>query len=192
MGLTKKCRTCGKNKSLSEFYKTKDLKPIVDLADENGVYLRCKECHKDKAREYRKKFRKHVNEYGRKYYAEHAGARKNYYYKKGKFIAKRRREKIRKEAFNVVAKGKAIECAKHKEWNCCVDPTNMDYLSLDHINGKGYKQRKKIGNTKIYYWAIRHPEEAKKELQILCMNAQFIKRTKNEEWTKKEWPMDKS
>jgi len=60
------------------------------------------------------------------------------------------------------------------------------YLSLDHINSDGYKHRKELnlkrGNSIVMYrWIIEHPDEARNRLQILCMNAQWMKRRFNAE-----------
>jgi len=56
----------------------------------------------------------------------------------------------------------------------CCGVTSLPFLSLDHIDGKGTQERKKV--TKGYYKHLidnNYPEH----LQVLCMNCNFAKRT---------------
>ena len=55
-------------------------------------------------------------------------------------------------------------------------------LQIDHINGGGYKQLKILGNLhNIIVYYMKHQQEAKQDLQILCANCNWIKRyTHNE------------
>ena len=96
-------------------------------------------------------------------------------------IAATRRQRL--IAFKIVANGKNIECCKNKEWHCCGDKTNQDYLSFDHIDGNGFAHRKEIGegSKQLTLWIIKNSELAKKSLQIICMNAQIIKTRINKE-----------
>lgn len=53
-------------------------------------------------------------------------------------------------------------------------------LQFDHINGGGGKEIKQFGNSVVmlrYY--VKHPEEAKEKLQVLCANCNWIKRYEN-------------
>jgi hypothetical protein len=89
------------------------------------------------------------------------------------------RRKLRWQAYNIIANGKKIKCQYHDLWNCCGDPYNGLYLSLDHIKGDGFKQKKELNTSSsisLYRWIIKNPKEARKRIQILCMNAQFQKR----------------
>ena len=55
-------------------------------------------------------------------------------------------------------------------------------LQLDHVNGKGNQQRKKFGTGDVmiaYY--LKHIDEAKIDLQILCANHNWIKRFEKNE-----------
>lgn len=60
--------------------------------------------------------------------------------------------------------------------------SNIDALSIDHINGNGNQHRRELGDkrgVKFYKWLIA--EEFPEGYQTLCMNCQFIKaRTNNE------------
>ena len=62
---------------------------------------------------------------------------------------------------------------------------DLDCLSIDHINGDGYKRRtieRKHGGTDFYRWLIKNnfPEG----FQVLCMNCQFKKKNANRELRK--------
>lgn len=56
-------------------------------------------------------------------------------------------------------------------------------LQFDHINSGGTRDAKRFGNQSIrmkqYY--IKHPEEARKTLQVLCANCNWLKRWRNGE-----------
>lgn len=61
---------------------------------------------------------------------------------------------------------------------------DMRALTLDHINSDGNQHRKtRGGRTNLYVWARlnNYPNT----LQVLCMNCQFIKRSENNECTKR-------
>lgn len=102
------------------------------------------------------------------------------YLKKQDYFCRKNSEyiaRLRKEAFLIVG-GANPSCNLREEWNCCVND-DMDYLSLDHIMGDGNIHKKELNTTAsstLYRWAIENPEEAKKRLQILCMNAQIKKK----------------
>ena len=58
--------------------------------------------------------------------------------------------------------------------NCGFDV--YEALQFDHINGGGTKERKKFGkNLYMYRFYLQNPKLAKKNLQILCANCNFIK-----------------
>jgi hypothetical protein len=56
-------------------------------------------------------------------------------------------------------------------------------LQIDHINGGGTKEIKKIGgvNSKYYKYIIKKIESGSKDYQILCANCNWIKRSENNE-----------
>ncbi len=53
----------------------------------------------------------------------------------------------------------------------CCGESEIDFLSIDHINGGGTQHRKKIGLAAMYQWLRRHnfPEG----FQVLCMNCNW-------------------
>jgi hypothetical protein len=53
-------------------------------------------------------------------------------------------------------------------------------LQIDHVNGGGQKEIKKIGSYKMYQNIIEN-EDVRKNYQILCANCNWIKRYENKE-----------
>jgi len=70
----KTCTGCGKKKSLTSFYRNK--------AAKDGYQGRCKICHKEWARRYRKTHRKQRCERQRAFRRKHPGRSKRYYREK--------------------------------------------------------------------------------------------------------------
>lgn len=54
-------------------------------------------------------------------------------------------------------------------------------LQLDHINGGGNKEYKKLGNYAVYRRIIKNFSFEKLHYQILCANCNWIKRYENKE-----------
>jgi len=56
-------------------------------------------------------------------------------------------------------------------------------IQIDHINGDGSEQLKEFGSNReimmTYY--LKHLDQAKEDLQILCANCNWIKRDENDE-----------
>ncbi len=147
---------------------------------------RCPKCRRlNKLERYRKRYRKKVEEFAKR------GLNYNYnsaYYKKhkkridlnNKRYYLRNRGRLRIQALQIIANNKPIKCAKHNEWNCCGDSINIDFLELDHKNNDGAVDRKRFRGDTFHRWIINHPKEAQQKLQILCSNAQWIKRRRVE------------
>lgn len=51
---------------------------------------------------------------------------------------------------------------------------NIKALTIDHIDGGGNEQRKKVGQKNLYNWL--KSQDFPKGYQTLCMNCQFIKK----------------
>jgi len=60
----------------------------------------------------------------------------------------------------------------------CVD---MRCLQIDHVNGNGSKEQKKMGLHGMYRYYVNHPDLAKQKLQVLCANCNWIKRFERNE-----------
>lgn len=150
---TKICGDCKQEKPLSQFYKSSRLK--------DGHHYYCKKCHKKWAKIWsqRPEVKTRRKEYGRK-----------------------SRQHFKQEAFKTIANGTSLQCSKYKEWECCHGQSDLRFLQLDHIDGGGKKHMRelKTSNT-MYRWIIANPEEARRKFQILCSNANWIKRVINRE-----------
>jgi hypothetical protein len=58
-------------------------------------------------------------------------------------------------------------------------------LQIDHINGGGNKEKKRLGNCdKIVSYYLKHQEEIKDKIQLLCANCNWIKKSENKEHRK--------
>lgn len=88
------------------------------------------------------------------------------------------RDRIKRKIFSHYGNGQ-MRCNR-----CGFD--DIRCLSVDHINGDGCIQRRDLSyssGSKFYTWIIKNgfPDN----LQILCMNCQFIKRNENNEHSKR-------
>jgi len=55
-------------------------------------------------------------------------------------------------------------------------------LQLDHINGGGsLDARRRGGNGQMIAYYLKHLDEARRNLQILCANCNWVKRDRNKE-----------
>jgi len=81
-------------------------------------------------------------------------------------------QQIRFDVLELVGKTKCSKCG-FNDWRA---------LQLDHKNGKGFTDRKRLGSGRGFnQYYLNHPKEAKKKLQVLCANCNWIKRSKNNE-----------
>ena len=115
---------------------------------------------KEYMREYRKKNKKCIRAYYDKWYSKPHNKKKA---SKQAFI----RNQIQKYAVLSHYSGGIPNCA------CCKD-THFEFLSLDHINGGGNAERRKLfgGKTdaggKFYRWLIKN--KYPKGYRVLCMS----------------------
>lgn len=73
----------------------------------------------------------------------------------------------------------------------CVNPFNLNHgdflndsrcLQIDHINGGGYRELKRLKTQWAYYkYILEQIKNGSKEYQLLCSNCNWIKRFKNNE-----------
>jgi hypothetical protein len=55
-------------------------------------------------------------------------------------------------------------------------------LQIDHVDGGGAKELKRIGHARdVYLFYLKNPEEAKLKLQPLCANCNWAKVYRNRE-----------
>ncbi len=88
------------------------------------------------------------------------------------------------KVFNLRQRGRLFNLlGGHKCAKCGFDDFRV--LQLDHINGKGGIEIKIYGGTNpmISYY-LKHKEEAKEKLQVLCANCNWIKRYEESEYFK--------
>jgi len=150
-----KCTTCGKEKSLDEYYKMKD-----------GFYRwYCRACKGKRAKEYYHNVQKH---------------NLNLIEKKKKYNARPEIKKRRVRAARDCNRRIRRETLEHyggspPNCNCCGEK-NYEFLTLDHINNDGAKHRKElVGNSKIsgavFCRALKkHGFPNDPPLQVLCWN----------------------
>jgi hypothetical protein len=75
-------------------------------------------------------------------------------------------QNARNECFNLLGR-KCVKCGFE----------DMRALQIDHIDGGGLEEKKKLGTYKMYKKILNHPEL----YQILCANCNWIKRHENNE-----------
>jgi len=123
----------------------------------------CILCHRKHAKDRYTKNRTHILDNKRVWY--HQNRKRKTQYEREKY-AKLRIEVLIHYGSN------PPQCAnpfgEHKE-----PFTDIDCLTIDHINNDGAKHRKEIGQSKIYIWLKTHKYPT--GYQVLCMNCQFKK-----------------
>lgn len=96
----------------------------------------------------------------------------DYYSKNKKLIAEKAHKyqlKLKKEVFENYGGAKCV---------CCGEK-NIEFLSLDHTNGGGNKERKLLtgsdrnGGYHFYYFLKNAGFPTKEKYRVLCMNCQF-------------------
>src|SRR3990167_10419838 len=144
-----KCHKCKIVKDFSEFPKKKDLK--------FGIRKTCKKCFNKNRAKWWKKTAPIRLKYSQKWYANN---RKKVI--KQKVAGNMRQRRLaRLDCIEYYSNGK----------NCCAccGEKNLEFLAIDHINGKGNKHRKKLGNNK-YMPTILKRLKYPKGYRILCHN----------------------
>ena len=99
--------------------------------------------------------------------------RRQYYWRNKDRIRPQRKENNHR--YNLQMKLKVFEHYAGTPPSCaCCGESHLDFLSLDHINGGGAEQRRRLhGTTNVYRWIIKNGFPA--GLQVLCMNCNFAK-----------------
>jgi len=129
--------------------------------------------------------------YKSKYYSENrekCQARFKKYYEDNKEIIKKRcseHNKRNKEKYNIMKlernRKKRVELLEFLSgWppTCQLCGYNKDVrcLQVDHINGGGTQERKKLKAQQLINYYYIHPSEAKNCLRVLCANCNWIER----------------
>lgn len=166
--MKKNCTICKNIKSFQDFYPHKLAK--------DGLQSHCKKCHdiltknwRNKNLERRRKFERIRMRKYRKENPEKVKEIAQRTYRKNREVLLERKRKhcleIKKEILNKYG----MKCA------CCGE-NRFQFLSLDHINGNGNKERKKIKRSGSGYYAyMKKNNYYPKHLQILCFNCNMAK-----------------
>ncbi|KKN79315.1 hypothetical protein LCGC14_0340970 [marine sediment metagenome] len=168
--IEKRCTNCGE-----WLIATRDFFSI-SVGGLKGLQSQCKVCLKQKAtysqearRAYCKRYHKlhkvHNNKMNRKYYRLHRGQ----VLIRQMVTQRKRSQRLKEEALKYYSIGNKVACV-----NCGF--SNIDALTIDHVNGGGNKHRRQLGGrsgVSFYYWLAenKYPEG----YRTLCMNCQFIK-----------------
>jgi hypothetical protein len=153
---SKRCPKCGFPKSTSEFTKNKSKK--------SGLASWCKKCMKlyhdtipDKLKSYKKKYEKtHVVQNTKRVKEWRA-------VNPSKMSEYNRRKSLKYKIRALTAySGDPPKC------KCCGE-SNIKFLSIDHLNGCGTKQRKITGSgSNMHVWLYMH--QYPPGFQVLCFN----------------------
>ena len=145
---TKTCSQCGETKPISEFYRRPHSK--------TKFRGQCKACMAKSVKKYKKQGK--YQQWHKKSYLKRYDE-----YQKQKLD---RRNKIKYQVLQHYSDGDIPKCY------CCGEII-IEFLTIDHIEGKGAKHRRRIGTPHIYAWLIKnnYPEG----FQVLCYNCNWGK-----------------
>lgn len=119
-----------------------------------------------KNRKKRLQFTRNWRERNRKYYLQ---LQRNY------------NRKNRMKIIEVLG-GKCIKCG-FSDWRA---------LQIDHINGGGNREIKKMGTTNYYKYMLKNIKENPNKFQLLCANCNWIKRYEKNENPKQNFVESKA
>jgi hypothetical protein len=136
-------------------------------------YWNNREKELSRCREWHNNNRECVREYRQNYYRTHADYLKNYH--KIYYHANKEKQKNYMHERNKLFKEKVLLYYSNNDIKCaCCGEREIQFLSIDHINGGGTKHIKEVGGgTGFYRWLIKNNFPA--GYQVLCMNCNFAK-----------------
>ena len=132
-------------------------------------YEKNKERERAKGRKYRKEHKERQEETTRSWKKENPDRIKLHLLARRKVTAA-----IKAKVLTHYGNGK-LACVRCGE-------SRMACLSIDHVNGSGFKHRRKLGigsGKPFYLWLKKNDYPI--GYQTLCMNCQFVKRVENNE-----------
>lgn len=159
----KTCSLCKERKPVSSFGKW--------AQSRDGLNHRCRDCHNRKNRESweavgsrsrREKYHRDALVRSKMLKAARNSRLKNS--EKIAISKKQKHQELRLAALSSVG----LECV------CCKE-TQLEFLSLDHINGGGRQHRKSVGDSQKLYRQILTSSEIKSLFQTLCHNCNLAK-----------------
>ena len=145
--LKKRCARCGLMKTIDLFGK--------DCTTPTGLRVYCRKCACDKTREGYKRGRRNRIESSQRWYRRNAD--------RIKIMRRDRMYRLRQEVID----GYGGKCT------CCGE-TEREFLTVEHLNGDGCKERKVMHYDQMLQQIIN--EEFPSRYTILCMNCNFAKR----------------
>lgn len=139
----------------------------------------------DKLKIYRERSKEYRKEWGRKNKDKVSAALKKYLEKNSDkvrdrvrnfhFANKERRNERQKELANIRKIRCLIRYSSDPPFCICCNEKEIKFLSIDHINGGGNKQKKELGGSgdKLYRWIIK--SNFPSLFQTLCFNCNQAK-----------------
>lgn len=141
----KQCSKCGKFLSIKKFHNRKNTK--------DGLAGWCKNCRIPYAKEYYSKNKERYKRQAEEYYSKNK--------ERINQVTKEYHTRIKLDILSHYANGPP-KCA------CCGE-SHIEFLGIDHINGKGTQHRREIGvGVSIYNWLRRN--NYPKGYRVLCHN----------------------
>jgi hypothetical protein len=141
---------------------------------QNEYHAKDPEKYRKLTEEYRKKNPEKIKAYRTKYQLEKKEWLKERHKSKEYVITKKkRRETIKSMVFT--AYSKRISKSEIPCCNCCGLNDHLDFLSIDHIDGRNNlsDEEKNLKGGKLYAWLIKH--RYPKGYQVLCWNCNSAK-----------------
>ena len=87
-----------------------------------------------------------------------------------KYYSKNKREFFIRSTASRLA-NKILVLSRYGTFCQCCGESEVDFLTIDHINGKGSEHRRELGMRTIYRWLIRNNFPS--GFRTLCMNCNF-------------------
>ena len=137
-----------------------------------------KEYKKEYQKEYRSRpeVKKHLKEYQKEYYSKPEVKEYKREYQKEYRSRPEIEEHRKNKNYNYKLEVYSVYSKRHSNSNIpccrCCGETEIDFLSLDHINNDGAKHRKEVTHVSIL-WARKNNFPTL--FQVLCMNCNFSK-----------------
>ena len=143
--MTKVCTKCKRRKEIKHFARTGKSEGCKYMA-------RCKKCTNEWAVAYRKRpeVKQRVLQYNRAYYGT------------PEMLARRAELRAQRRLEVLIHYG-----GKQPSCRCCKE-RQVEFLTIDHINGGGYQHKKKHGIGSIYLWL--RVNNYPKGYRVLCFN----------------------
>jgi hypothetical protein len=170
--------------------------PFKDQKKQRASAKKYQDKHKPETAARKKKWREENREkylaYSKKYNKEHREEQAERYRKNRKAICRQHHEYyvehrdaliVRSINYTVQKREAIITALGGKCCRCSF--SDIRALQVDHVNGDGYKERRKYGNGyKNYKRILEQVLSGSKDYQVLCANCNQIKKIENNETTK--------